>query len=389
MSDEKPHTDRNKSRKRSSSKKHARSELDFIENVRLHAEQNAARALFNPSLITRHSSLIKGIGDDAAVIRHPRSGLDTVITADLLVEGVDFRLSTTTPKLLGYKSLAVSLSDVAAMGARPRWSLLSIGASARIWNGSFLDKFYDGYFELAETYGVVLIGGDVSRTGDARRNVSEHEPLVIDSIVVGEVKSGDAVFRSGARPGDKIFVTGALGGAAAGLRLLEQRARMPSAPLKKSFEAASARITIGEAKRRLIYRQLRPEPRSLWGQMLGEQHLATALIDLSDGISSDLVHLCRESNVGARIQASTIPVDPHIKLSGGFTNMEAMQFALSGGEDFELLFTISPRKASRLPKQIDGIHLTEIGEVTDAAGEILLVEDGRTQKLLPEGFRHF
>src|SRR5436309_7298055 len=150
----------------------ATTEFDFINRIRQRALNQSA----NSSLITHHSSLSFGIGDDAAVIRQ-RSGHDTVITTDLLVEEIDFRLSTTTPWLLGYKALAVSLSDIAAMGARPRYALLSIGLPRRIWETDFADEFYEGFFALAETYRVALIGGDVSRTP---------ERIVIDAIVVGE-----------------------------------------------------------------------------------------------------------------------------------------------------------------------------------------------------------
>jgi thiamine-monophosphate kinase len=147
----------------------SRSEFDFIERIR-------QRALNHSSLITRHPSLSLGIGDDAAVIRQ-QAGRDMVVTTDLLVEGIDFRLETTTPRLLGVKALAVSLSDIAAMGARPRYALLSIGIPSEIWNSRFVDKLYDGFFSLAERYSVALIGGDVSRTP---------ERVVIDSIVLGD-----------------------------------------------------------------------------------------------------------------------------------------------------------------------------------------------------------
>src|SRR5207237_1208264 len=169
--------------------------------------QRRARRLRHPA------DLSHGIGDDAAVIAQT-AGRDTVITADLLVEDIDFHRATTPPAALGHKALAVSLSDIAAMGARPRWALLSVGVPARIWRTRFLDEFYEGFFALAEQTGVALVGGDVSRTP---------ERIVIDSIVLGETRRGRAITRDGPRAGDQIFVTGTLGGAAAGLQELEGR----------------------------------------------------------------------------------------------------------------------------------------------------------------------
>src|SRR5688572_21180664 len=166
-----------------------RSEFEFIRNIKGKFDLNR-------------------VGDDCAVLpKDSRS--DLVITADMLVEDIDFRHDWTTPELLGAKALAVSLSDIAAMGATPKWAMLSIGIPEPVWTGRFVDKFYDGWFALARHHEVDLVGGDVSRTPDK---------IVIDSIVAGEVAKGKAIMRSRARPGDSIFVTGALGGAAAGLR---------------------------------------------------------------------------------------------------------------------------------------------------------------------------
>src|SRR6185503_15052664 len=189
-------------------------EFDFINKLRRRVEDEASSA---SSFIPHPSSLVQGIGDDAAVFKSLAGG-DVVVSTDLLVEDVDFRRDTTRPDLLGHKALAVSLSDVAAMGARPRWALLSIGVPEAVWNSEFLDSFYSGFFELAARYGVTLVGGDVSRTPDR---------IVIDSILIGETPKAGAVFRSGAAPGDQIFVTGYLGDAAAGLRLIERGARLP------------------------------------------------------------------------------------------------------------------------------------------------------------------
>ena len=353
------------SRKPSTNDSKRRGEFDFIEAIRRRAASN------NSSLNTLHSSLVKGIGDDAAVIRH-RAARDTVITSDLLDEEIDFRRETMPPPMLGHKALAVSLSDIAAMGARPRWAMLSIGVPRDIWDSPFLKQFYEGFYHLADEHGVTLIGGDVSRT-------PEH--IVVDSIVVGEVARGRAVLRSGAQPGDRIYVTGTLGGAAAGLRLLEQRARTnASAPRKQSGQTPA---------HELMRRQLRPTPRVAWGLVLGEKRLATAMIDLSDGLSSDLAHLCRESGVGAQIDAARLPSDP-LMARAGMHDEETLSLALHGGEDFELLFTIRARNIAKLPDELDGVPATQIGEVTAAAaGEIKLLRGVHNKILEPSGFEHF
>jgi thiamine-monophosphate kinase len=353
--------------RRTSSVPPRRGEFDFIERVRRQELKRAGKHK-NSSLITHHSSLLLGIGDDAAVIRSS-SGSDTVVTADLLVEDVDFRLGRegARPRDLGHRALAVSLSDVAAMGARPRFCLLSVGLPAARWRTNFLEEFYAGVRALAERHGVALVGGDTSRTP---------ERVVVDSIVLGEVKRGRAVLRSGARPGDQIFVTGALGGAAAGLRILEGRAG-PS---------AVARLT--RAQRRLISRQTKPEPRVEWGALLGERGLATALIDLSDGLSSDLAHLCRESGVGARVDAALLPFEPLLK-SAAASEEDALALALNGGEDFELLFTVSPRNTARLPPEVGGVRVARVGEITGARGKLRIIHGGRERALKPGGFEHF
>lgn len=339
-------------------------EFDFIERLRRQELTRFTKGKHS-SLITHHSTLIRGIGDDAAVLR-PRTGFDLVITADLLVEGVDFRLGGgwTSPRDLGHKALAVSLSDAAAMGARPRFCLLSVGVPRALWRGRFLEEFYEGVRSLAEAFGVRIIGGDTSRTT---------EGFVIDSIVLGEVRRGRALTRGGARAGDQIFVTGTLGGAAAGLGILE---------------SAAVRASRGRAVRGLVLRQRRPEPRVEWGALLSEKGLATSLIDLSDGLSSDLAHVCRESGVGARVEAASLPLDPLLAQAGVKAD-EALGLALDGGEDFELLFTAAPRSAARLPREVNGVPVTRVGEVTGERGKVRLVRDGKARRLKPGGFEHF
>ena len=367
MSDERDADDNDVRTARPSSSNNPRGEFDFIELLR--RQEDARRAALNDSsLITHHSSLLQGIGDDAAVIRQ-RAGFDTVVTADLLVEDVDFRLGRgwTSPRDLGHKALAVSLSDVASMGARPRFCLLSVGVPRARWRTAFLEEFYAGVRSLADAHSVLIIGGDTSRTP---------ERVVVDSIVLGEVRSGRAVPRSGARAGDQIFVTGSLGGAAAGLKILESGAVRKSKALRQSK-------TLG-----LVARQLRPVPRVEWGALVGERRLASAMIDLSDGLSSDLAHVCRESRVGARIDAASLPLDP-LLASAGISGDETLSLALDGGEDFELLFTVSERDARRLPDELGGVRVTHVGEVTRERGKVRLVHNGRARLLRPGGFEHF
>ena len=385
-------------------------EFDFIRRLR------------NQAGSRKHSArLITGIGDDAAVVSQ-LANRDLIVTTDLLIEGVDFHRDAAPAHILGHKALAVSLSDIAAMGARPFWSLLSLGMPAATWQEDFKEQFWSGYFALSDQYGVTLSGGDVSET---------KEGIVIDSIVMGEVRSGAAVLRSGAQPGDQIFVTGTLGGAAAGLKLVEMGARigptgLASLPRESKREARSsasegsesevgaaggpsadsqrgvadvtgcegvhigAANTVGmKAIESLLLRQLRPSPRVGWGVVLGEERLATAMIDISDGLSSDLAHLCEESNAGALIDSSSLPIDGNVIRLCGRRALDPLTLALHGGEDFELLFTVRPVDVPRLPKRVDGVDISRIGEVTDEPGKVRVAEKNRVWDLPRGGFEHF
>ncbi len=335
----------------------SKSEFDFIDALRQRAGATG-------------QSLVAGIGDDAAVVRST-PGKETVITADLLVEDIDFRRTTTPPYLLGYKALAVSLSDIAAMGARPLWSMVSIGVPEDLWQTDFVERLYDGLLDLANRYGVQLIGGDTSRT---------NERLVIDSIVTGECTAGKAVMRSGAKVGDQIFVTGSLGAAAAGLRLIERGAHLAEQNLGDEDSQKLDHV---------LLRQLRPEPRVGWGMVLGEERLATAMIDLSDGLSSDLNHLCAASNVGSLIESSLLPIDDRVTELCGRRALDPLQLALHGGEDFELLFTVKPENVTRLPRRVDGIEIKRIGEITNSSDGVKISEGQRIWDLKPGGWTHF
>jgi thiamine-monophosphate kinase len=344
------------------------SEFDFISRIKRRAE--AARS-------SKTDGLVQGIGDDAAVFKG-RGGRDYVITADLLVEDIDFR-RTSLPQDIGYKAFAVSLSDIAAMGARPLWALLSLGLPQDIWDTPSASKISEGFLCAAREFGVTLIGGDVSRTP---------ERIVLDSIVIGETRRGRAVLRSGARVGDQIYVTGTLGGAAAGLKLLEHA---------NSLRTRAARTRLISGLEELTRRQTHPAPRVACGALLGEQRLVSAMIDLSDGLSSDLAHLCAQSGVGAFIEASRLPIAPLLRQavafqSNGFMRAlkdDALNLALHGGEDFELLCTVRPRIAARLPRRLGGVRLTRIGEVREAGEGIKISRDGRAETLQPSGFDHF
>lgn len=314
--------------------------------------------------------MVTGIGDDAAVFRNS-TGKETVVSADLLVEDIDFRRTTTPPYLLGYKTLAVSLSDIAAMGSRPLCGLVSIGVPEDVWQTDFVDRLYDGWMELANRYGVQLIGGDTSRTNDH---------IVIDSIAIGECTAGMAVKRAGANAGDQIFVTGSLGAAAAGLRLIERGAHLAEQNLADEDSQKLDHV---------LLRQLRPEPRVGWGIVLGEERLATAMIDLSDGLSSDLNRLCEASTVGALIDSALLPIDERVVELCGRRALDPLQLALHGGEDFELLFTVKPEHVARLPRRVDGVEIKRIGEVTGVSQGVNISEGTRVWELKPGGWKHF
>ncbi len=314
-----------------------RSEFEFLENLKKH---------FN----------LSKLGDDCAVLPKD-SETDLLVTVDMLVEDIDFRLDWTSPKYLGHKALAVSLSDIFAMGGTPNYSLVSMGIPEDVWNTDFVDEFYIGYKNLAKKYEVELVGGDISKTP---------EKFVIDSVVLGEVSKGKGIMRSTANPGDIIFVSGTVGGASAGLKLLEDGVRYED--------------SITDRKNALILRQLAPFPAGI----KGFSEVASSMIDISDGLSSDLSHICQASGVGAKIDADKVPFDEN--LSEFTTGLdEQLELALNGGEDFELLFTVNPKHIS--DEILRGSQ--QIGEITESVGQIELIQDGRSEILKPKGFTHF
>jgi thiamine-monophosphate kinase len=314
-----------------------RSEFEFINDIK-----------------SRHN--LSKVGDDCAVL--PKNGkTDLLITSDMLVEGVDFRLDWSTPEQVGHKALAISLSDIAAMGGTPTYAMLSIAVVESLWKGDFLDRFYTGWHALGSKFGVELIGGDVSKSSG---------PLTIDSTILGEISTGRAVLRSGAKVGDGIFVTGTLGGAASGLKLLLDQA-----------ENASSESKI------LVKKQLEPSPQVEIANLLQQDSLVASMIDLSDGLSSDLMHVCRASGVGAEIIAETLPIEP--ALASFFSPEECLDMALTGGEDFQLLFTGDAKKISAAKIE----QITRIGTVTADVGIIELIAGETRVRIEPRGYRHF
>jgi thiamine-monophosphate kinase len=297
------------------------------------------------------------VGDDCAVLAKDQVS-DLLITADLLIEGIDFRLEWAKPGDIGHKALAVSLSDVAAMGGTPTSALISLGVPKGLWKSEFVDEFYSGWHALAERFGVELVGGDVSSADE----------LVIDSIVLGEVPKGKAIRRSGAKAGDLIYVSGSLGGSAAGLNILEK----PKDSQKWDDEAAE-----------LVARQLRPIPKVVLAKQLRKLGIVTAMIDVSDGLSSDLVHICEASGLGATLKADDLPLDSNLSAIGGSRD-EFLNLVLNGGEDFELLFTVVPDCVDLLTD----LPVTQIGEVKDL-DRVEIEIDGLSKPLEPQGFRHF
>jgi thiamine-monophosphate kinase len=274
------------------------------------------------------SPLAIGVGDDAALFK-PSSGHQTILTCDWFLEGTHFLAKRHPADSIGWKCLARAVSDVAAMGGIPRCFLLSL-ALPRSRTGAWLNEFLKGLRRASLGLGCALAGGDTTRS----------QKILINVTVIGEVAAGQGVPRSGARPGDAIFVSGRLGEAEQGLRLALHR--------KGHLNPQDRRL------RKHLY----PEPRLGLGQWLAKNGLATAMMDLSDGLSSDLPRLCAASGCGARIKPTLVPTPTELPGS------EALQVALHGGDDYELLFTVSAQNALRIPRKLQGVALTKIGEIT-------------------------
>jgi thiamine-monophosphate kinase len=310
-----------------------------------------------------------GIGDDAALIAAGR-GHELILATDLSIEGIHFLPPIHPPRSVGHRALARSLSDIAAMGGTPRFALISLALSRRTTR-RWVEEFYAGLLDLAGRFGVALIGGDTAIVPGR---------TVIDVIVCGEAPVAGALRRAGARPGDQILVSGRLGLSALGLRLLRRHRKSA-----RDFRPASTR-SAGIADEATLA-HLYPQPRCGLGSFLARRRLASAMIDVSDGLSTDLAHLCAASGVGACLWEEQIPGPS--RSQGVISQGDARNLALHGGEDYELLFTVPRRRAARLPHRHRGVPLTCIGEIQRSNDLVLVRRDGKTQELCPAGWDYF
>jgi thiamine-monophosphate kinase len=350
---------KNSSPKRSSTTPAApgRGELGLIRQIRERVARQPGRVQL-------------GIGDDCALLRL-RAGEEAAVTTDLSIDGHHFKLDWHPAEAVGHRTLARGLSDLAAMGARPVAAFLSLGlprelAAARKGglSSAWVEQFFDGLLALAAACETPLAGGDLAESPIA----------VADVVLVGAVPRGRALLRSGARPGDQIYVTGALGGAAAGLQRLAKWAETA----RPGARGKAARITAEFAAE--ISAHLYPQPRLAQGGWLQRRGLASAAIDVSDGLSTDLAHLCDESGVAAEVDAELLPVHASATL----------EQALHGGEDYELLFTAG--SGARIPNAIAGVAVTRIGRVVRrraGRAQATLIAGRERQPLLPQGWEHF
>jgi thiamine-monophosphate kinase len=300
---------------------------------------------------TRKSALLRvGIGDDCAVLRVP-AGHEALITTDFSLEDVHFRRDWHAPEVVGHRCLTRGLSDIAAMGGEPVAAFLSLALPARLPQ-KWVDGFVKGLLRLANQFEISLAGGDIAQSPGG---------ILADIVVTGSVPTGKAMLRSGARVGDEIYVTGELGGSAAAIERLRQ----------------------GKALRSRDYPQhFAPKPRVEVGRVLRGRGLAAAMIDVSDGLSTDLGHICEESGVGAELEVEAVPV----ARVGNPRETVDLNFALHGGDDYELLFTAPAAK--RIPNAIAGVAVTRIGRIVHGS-KMFMTQNGKRRELKAQGWEHF
>jgi thiamine-monophosphate kinase len=309
-------------------------------------------------------SLRIGIGDDAALLR-PAARRDLLVTTDMLVEGIDFRMTWCTFGQIGHKAMAANLSDIASMGGTPRYALAAVALPKKTAMES-VDRLYTGMMRLARRHDVRLIGGDTS---------ASPRGVAVTVVLIGEIETGRAIRRDGSRPGDRIFVTGPLGDARAGLEILKNGKR-----------------SLVRRQRTLIRKHLYPRPRIREGRLLSRRRLASAMIDVSDGLASDIRRLCEASGVGARIDLSAVPVSGALARYAETRKTDPRRYALQGGEDFELLFTVRPARLAEIRRlQESGtLRAYSIGEITPKSRGITVTgARGGARPMRAAGYEHF
>lgn len=318
------------------------------------------------SLPLKNTSTVMAVGDDAAVLYYGEK--ETLVTTDLLLEGIHFDIRYVPLKHLGYKSAVVNFSDIYAMGGEPKQILVSIGVSSR-FTVENIEEIYAGIRLACEIYGVDMVGGDTSASVTG---------LIISITCLGEVEKGKAIKRSGAKPTDLICVSGDLGAAYMGLQLLERENRV-AAESGKDFQPDFA------GKEYILERQLKPEARKDIIEALRKEDIhPTSMIDVSDGLSSELLHICKQSGVGCRIYEDRIPIDFQTALMAEEFNMNLVTAAMNGGEDYELLFTVPLVDREKIEK-LNGVKM--IGYITEERlGAMMVSRDGNELPLKAQGW---
>jgi thiamine-monophosphate kinase len=309
-----------------------------------------------------------GIGDDAAVVEPARNRIE-VLTVDALVEGIHFDRGFTPPAAIGHRALAVNLSDLAAMGAEPRLALLSLALPAALCCGDF-DAMVGGLAALASRHRMHIVGGNLTRSPG---------PLVVDVTVSGAVKRRRALTRAGARAGDVVYVTGSIGGAAAGLQMLKGGTTEGKQPIGKTRNVDDG----------CVGRYLHPEPRVRSGMLLSRNRAATACMDLSDGLADAVTQVAAASGVGIVVDAAALPIDPGAREWFAARGLNAVGEAVAGGDDYELLFTARPQWARRVEAvaRDGGVTITKIGVCTVEPAVTIRRTSG--EEPMPRGFSHF
>ncbi|WP_342648717.1 thiamine-phosphate kinase [Mucilaginibacter sp. CSA2-8R] len=315
-----------------------------------------------------HASTLKGVGDDAAVLDY--AGKKVLVSTDMLLEGIHFDLAYTPLKHLGYKSVQVNLSDICAMNGTPTQVTISIGMSSK-YTLEAIEELYEGIYLACEKYKVDIIGGDTT---------SSKQGLVISVTVLGYANEEEIVYRNGAEEGDLLCVSGDLGGAYTGLQLLER---------EKLIYLENPKIQPDlEGKDYIIERQLKPEARQDIVQLLRDLKVKpTAMIDVSDGLASEILHICSQSNKGCQLYEEKIPIDPMTYETAREFNLDPTVCALSGGEDYELLFTIKQADYDKMKHDVD---ISIIGYITEpSAGCNLISKSGQVHELKAQGWNAF